>query len=370
MKKIAFGDLSRQYNKYHSEFDNITRAVFEKGSFILGENVSKFEQDFAGFCDCSFGIGVGSGTEAIHLALLACGVKQGDEVITVANTAVPTVSAIRLAGAIPVFADIDEATYNMNPSLIETLITSKTKAILPVHLYGNPCDMDAITGIAKKHGLIIIEDCAQCHGAEFKGRRTGSFGGAGCFSFYPSKNLGAFGDGGIVVTKSEEIAENVRLLRNYGQENRYFSKIEGINSRLDELQAAYLLFKLGHLEKWNNRRIEIAGKYDEAFKGTGIILPLHYKECRHVYHLYVIRVKNREKFMDYLEENGIKTLIHYPFPIHLQEAYINAGIGSGPGSLPVTEKVAKEIVSLPIYPELNDEEILYISDVVLKFFSV
>lgn len=366
MDKIPFGDLSRQYKKYRNEFDGITKAVFEKGNFILGENVSGFEKEFAAYCGCRYGTGVGSGTEALHLALLACGIKAGDEVITVANTAVPTAAAIRLAGAVPVFADIEESTFNIDPALIESCITDKTKAVMPVHLYGNPCDMDRIMPIAEKYGLKVIEDCAQSHGTELKEKRAGSFGNAGCFSFYPSKNLGAFGDGGMVVTNDAEIAEKLKLLRNYGQQNRYFSIIEGINTRLDELQAAYLRFKLKHLEGWNERRIEIAGKYDNALKKTCARLPAVDKGCRHVYHLYVIRVKNRDRFMDYLEEKGIKTLIHYPCPIHLQEAYKKAGIGLGPGSLPVTEKVSKEIVSLPIYPELYDEEVSYISEVIIE----
>jgi len=369
MDKIPFGDLSRQYKKYRSEFDAITSAVFEKGSFILGENVSAFEHEFAAYCGCSYGAGVGSGTEALHLALLACGIKAGDEVITVANTAVPTVAAIRLAGAVPVFADIEEKTYNIDPALIEPCITGKTKAIMPVHLYGNPCRMDEITAIAKKHDLKVIEDCAQCHGAAINGKMTGSFGDAGCFSFYPSKNLGAFGDGGMAVTNDEEISENLKLLRNYGQKNRYFSIIEGINSRLDELQAAYLRFKLRHLGNWNSRRIEIAGMYNDAFGKAGIIQPSHQKDFRHVYHLYVVRVKNRDRFMDFLDEKKVRTLIHYPYPVHLQDAYINAGIGNGSGSLPVTEKAAEEIVSLPIYPELTDEEVKYIIKTVIEFFN-
>lgn len=420
MMNIPFGDLSRQYEQYKDEIDSVLQAVLKKGSFILGENVSLFEKEFSSYCGCSYGIGVGSGTEALHLALLACGVKQGDEVITVSNTAVPTISAIRLAGANPVFVDIQEATYNMNPELIEQKITSKTKAIMPVHLYGNPCNMDRICEIAAQHGLRVIEDCAQSHGVLFNGRKAGSFGDAGCFSFYPSKNLGAYGDGGMVVTNSEEIDRNLRLLRNYGQENRYFSISEGINSRLDEIQAAILRFKLKLLDGWNRRRISIAGRYSEAFLNTGIICPDNRdllntlnannsdtacernnpgctKRCcsgvlrspeidsgqcdkydspvylnglaglfKHVYHLYVIRVKDRQDFMDYMEAGGIKTLIHYPYPVHLQQAYIKLGFGAG--SLPVTEKLASEIVSLPIYPELKDSEVDYIIETILGYF--
>ena len=419
--KIPFGDLSRQYEQYKGEIDAVVQEVLKKGNFILGENVSLFEEEFSSYCGCSYGIGVGSGTEALHLALLACGVGQGDEVITVSNTAVPTISAIRFARANPVFVDIEEATYNINPELIVQKITKKTKAIVPVHLYGNPCNMDRICEIAEKHDLKVIEDCAQSHGAFFNGKKTGGFGDAGCYSFYPSKNLGAFGDGGMVVTNSAEINRNMRLLRNYGQENRYYSITEGFNSRLDEIQAAILRFKLNLLDGWNIRRTDIANRYSEAFLNTEIICPINTaisaelsntsnlnnvrgsstaenrkdfsnsgfrisgareddgakhnnpeqpKDLpglfKHVYHLYVIRIKNRQNFMDYMDANGIKTLIHYPYPIHLQEAY--TGLGFESGNLPVTEKLASEIVSLPIYPELKDSEIDYIIETVLKFF--
>jgi dTDP-4-amino-4,6-dideoxygalactose transaminase len=372
--KIPFGDLSRQYEQYKDEIDAVVQGVLKKGNFILGENVSLFEEEFSAYCGCSYGIGVGSGTEALHLALLACGVGQNDEVITVSNTAVPTVSAIRFAGANPVFVDIEEATYNINPELIKQKITSKTKAIIPVHLYGNPCNMDRICEIAASHGLKVIEDCAQSHGALFNGKKAGSFGDAGCFSFYPSKNLGAFGDGGMVVTNSEEINRSMRLLRNYGQENRYFSITEGFNSRLDEIQAAILRFKFKLLDGWNERRTNIANLYNKAFSNTEIICRPVNKDLadglpgplKHAYHLYVIRVKNRQDFMDYMDTKGIKTLIHYPYPIHLQKAY--TGLGFESGSLPVTEKLASEIVSLPIYPELKDSEADYIIETALKFF--
>jgi dTDP-4-amino-4,6-dideoxygalactose transaminase len=371
--KIPFGDLSRQYEQYKSEIDAVVQEVLKKGSFILGENVSLFEEEFSSYCGCKYGIGVGSGTEALHLALLACGVGQNDEVITVSNTAVPTISAIRFAGANPVFVDIEEDTYNINPELIEREITSKTKAIIPVHLYGNPCNMERICAISASHGLKVIEDCAQSHGGLFNGQKTGSFGDAGCFSFYPSKNLGAFGDGGMVVTNSVEINRNMRLLRNYGQENRYFSITEGFNSRLDEMQAAILRFKFNLLDGWNKRRTDIANRYNEAFLNTGIISPVNKDLAKglsgifkHIYHLYVIRVKNRQDFMDHMDTKGIKTLIHYPYPIHLQKAY--TGLGFESGSLPVTEKLASEIVSLPIYPELKDSEVDYIIETVLEFF--
>jgi dTDP-4-amino-4,6-dideoxygalactose transaminase len=367
MFKIPFGDLSRQYKKYKKEFDDVIVSVLDKGSFILGENVSGFEADFSTYCGCKYGIGVGSGTEALHLALVACGIKHGDEVITVANTAVPTIAAIRAAGAVPVFADIDEGTYNINPSVIYKRITGSTRAVIPVHLYGNPCPMDEVMELAKKNNLVVIEDCAQAHGAVYKDNKIGSFGDAGCFSFYPSKNLGAFGDGGIVVTDDREIFEKLTLLRNYGQQNRYFSTIEGYNSRLDELQAAILRFKLGKLDEWNDRRIYIANRYNDAFKGSDIVCPVCTEDGKHVYHLYVVRVKNRKEFAQYLEKNGIQTIIHYPVPVHLQEAY--KWLGYNYGELPVTEEVSGEIISIPVYPELEEGEIDHIIDTISGFLK-
>ena len=365
MISIPFGDLSRQYTQNKEQIDSIVKAVMERGSFILGENVSLFEEEFAAYCGCKFAVGVGSGTEAIHLALLACGIKSGDEVITVSNTAVPTIAAVRFAGATPVFVDIEESSYNINPELIEETISSKTRAILLVHLYGNPCRMDRIMEIARRYNLKVIEDCAQAHGTIFSGRKTGSFGDAGAFSFYPSKNLGAYGDGGAVVTNSEEIYKKLKLLRNYGQKERYSSIIEGYNSRLDEIQAAILRFKLKKLDEWNNIRRKTAYKYNESFKNSAIICPQELESGRHVYHLYVIRVKNRHDFIDYLAGQGISTLIHYPIPVHLQEAY--RWLNYNEGSLPVTEMVCSQIVSLPIFPELKEDEIEYIVKKTLAF---
>jgi dTDP-4-amino-4,6-dideoxygalactose transaminase len=365
MSEIPFGDLSRQYRQYKREIDSIVQKVFSKGNFILGENVSMFEEEFAEYCGCNYGIGVGSGTEALHLTLLALGIGEGDEVITVANTAVPTVSAIRFAQAILVFVDIEEDSYNINPQLIEEKINSRTKAILPVHLYGNPCNMDEILKIASKYNLKVIEDCAQAHGATYSGKKAGSFGDAGCFSFYPSKNLGAFGDGGMVVTNNVDVNKNLRLLRNYGQEKRYSNVLEGYNSRLDEIQAAILRFKLSKLDMWNDIRRSIAERYTESFKNLKIICLKENAVSRHIYHLYVIRIKNRDDFMNYLAGCKITTLIHYPIPVYQQEAYRKFDYTEG--SLPVTEKVCKEIVSLPVYPELNQNEIDYIIDRVISF---
>ena len=365
--KVAFGDLSRQYKKYKKEFDSIISGVFTNGNFILGENVARFETNFANYLGAKHAIGVGSATEALFLALKAIDIKNGDEVITVANTAVPTVSAIDFAGAKPVFVDIEEASYNINPARIENRITLKTKAIIPVHLYGNPCNMDHIIQIAQKYDLKVIEDCAQAHGAEYKGKKVGTFGDLSAFSFYPSKNLGANGDAGMVVTNNEKLAEKVRLLRNYGFKDRYKSIIRGFNSRLDEIQAALLDFKLTKLDEWNLKRKEISDMYSKGLKGLPIILPSAAPENKHVFHLYVIRVKQREKFMKFISDEGVGTIIHYPIPIHLQPAY--KYLNYKKGFLPVTEKVSEEIVSLPIYPDLEDGEVEYVIKSIKKFFN-
>ncbi|MDB9308494.1 DegT/DnrJ/EryC1/StrS family aminotransferase [Aphanizomenon sp. CS-733/32] len=365
--KILFGDLKRQYNQLRPEIDAATREVYESGWFILGNQVQRFEKNFAEYCNAKYGVGVGSGTEALHLALVACGVEYGDEIITVANTCVPTLSAISFAGAIPVFVDIDETTYTINPSLIAERITSKTKAIVPVHLYGQCADMTPIMEIAHQYNLAVIEDCAQSHGSLYKNQMAGTMGDAGCFSFYPSKNLGAFGDGGLVLTNNQEIAEKVTKLRNYGQEKRYYHSIKGFNSRLDELQAAILNAKLLYLNAWNQRRREIAQRYHQAFSAVGIICPFEDSERFHVYHLYVIRVPQRDRFQQLLQEQGITTIIHYPVPVHLQESYSEFQEQSK--FLPLTEKLASEIVSLPLYPELTDEEIDYIVKGVIEVYE-
>ncbi|MCL6087792.1 MAG: DegT/DnrJ/EryC1/StrS family aminotransferase [Actinobacteria bacterium] len=365
--KVPFGDLSRQYKVYKKEFDTIISGVLEKGNFILGENLSRFETNFAGYLGAKYGVGVGSGTEALHLALVACGIGMGDEVITVANTAVPTISAIDFAGATPVFVDIEENSYLINPDLIESRITSRTKAIIPVHLYGNPCNMDKIISIAKKYNLKVIEDCAQAHGAEYKGKKAGTFGDLGAFSFYPSKNLGANGDAGMIVTNNGELAEKVRLLRNYGFEDRYKSIMRGFNSRLDEIQAALLDFKLTKLDEWNLRRKQIAKRYISELSGLPIILPSYLPENTHVFHLFVIRVAQRDKFMKFLLNEGISTIIHYPIPIYLQPAY--KFLGCKKEDLPVIEKILEEILSIPIYPELEDAEVDYVIAVIKKFYN-
>lgn len=364
MMNIPFGDAKRQYAALREEIDAAVREVFESGWFILGEQTQHFEAEFAQFCGVKFAVGVASGTEAIQLALLACGVTAGDEVITASNTCVPTVTAISAMTALPVFADIDEAAFTLDPAQIEGRLSPKTRAILSVHLYGQCADMTPILEIARAHRLTVIEDCAQAHGAMYHGRMAGTMGDAAAFSFYPSKNLGAFGDAGMVVTNQEQIAQNVRLLRNYGQETRYIHRIKGYNSRMDELQAAILRAKLPHLNAWNARRREIARRYHAAFAPLGLRCPLEGVGRVHCYHLYVLKVPQRERFQAMLQQQGIQTLIHYPVPVHLQAAY--AECRSQGAHLPCTERGAAEILSIPLFPELTDAEVDHIIQAVLE----
>jgi dTDP-4-amino-4,6-dideoxygalactose transaminase len=364
--QIPFGDLKRQYQNLREPIDQATAEVYASGWFVLSKQVEKFEAEFANYCGAKYAVGVGSGTEALHLALVACSVEYGDEVITVANTCVPTISAISLAGATPVLIDIDEQTFTIAPALIEERITEKTKVIMPVHLYGQCVDMDAILAIARKHNLFVIEDCAQAQGAMYKGRMAGTMGDMGAFSFYPSKNLGAFGDGGLVLTNNQQLVQKLTKLRNYGQEKRYYHSIKGFNSRLDELQAAILSVKLPYLDKWNQRRREIAKLYNNAFMPIGINCPQEIGDRFHVYHLYVLRVPQRDRFQKLLADLGISTVIHYPIPIHQQESYPELKYQSK--FLSITERLADQIVSIPIYPELTDTEVDYIIDSVVNSY--
>jgi dTDP-4-amino-4,6-dideoxygalactose transaminase len=362
---IPFLDLREEYRTIESEVLETISAVMRRGNFILGENVKAFEEEFANYCGAKFGVGVGSGTEALHLALLACGVKQGDEVITVPNTAAATALAVSSANAKPIFIDVSQEFYTIDPAKVETAITSRTKAIIPVHLYGHPADMDPIMEIAERYDLRVVEDACQAHGAEYKGQKVGSIGHLGCFSFYPTKNLGAYGDGGMVVTKDEGLYEKLCLLRNYGQSDRYHHIIKGYNSRLDEIQAAMLRVKLKKLDKWNEVRRNIADAYNQLLENSDVITPKEASYAKHVYHLYVIRSKRREELKHFLEKRGIQTLIHYPIPLHLQEAYQELGLKKG--SYPQSEKCAEEILSLPIYPELKSEQIAYLGEVINEF---
>lgn len=362
---IPFSELKTQYESIKDEIQEAFKQVFDSSWFVLGNNVEAFEKEFASYCQANYGIGVGSGTEALHLALLSCDVQPGDEVITVANTAIPTISAISFAGAKPIFVDIDAELYTMNPKLIEAKITDKTRVILPVHLYGQTADMRPILKLAKKYNLKVIEDACQAHGAEYDGKKAGSLGELGCFSFYPSKNLGAYGDGGMVVTNDQELANKVRMLRNYGQRKRYYHNIKGFNSRLDELQAAFLRKKLKHLNQWNEQRRQLAQIYHDNL-GKSVVRPIEKDYAYHIYHLYVIRCQRREELQGFLSENGIQTFIHYPVPVHLQQAYRDLNIE--PGSLPIIEKYAAEILSLPMYPELTDDDVFYIADKINEFY--
>lgn len=364
---IPFGDLKRQYFSIKQEINKEINGVLKKGWFILGENVSAFEEDFAQYCGVKYGVGVANGLEALQISLISLNIGAGDEVITAPNSALATSLAISTIGAKPVFVDIDPATYNIDASKIEEKITQKTKAILPVHLFGQPAEMGAINEIAWKHRLRIIEDACQAHGAEYKNRKAGSLGDVGCFSFYPSKNLGAYGDGGMIVTNNKNIAEKAKQLRNYGQAKKNVFLKKGLNSRLDELQAAILRIKLKHLDEWNEKRRFLAGLYSQHLADLPIFIPREQKNCRHIYHLYVVKAKKRNQLQRYLTVQGIETAIHYPKPIYLQKAYRDLDLKKG--LCPVAERSSWEILSLPIYPELRKSEVSKIIQAILNFYD-
>lgn len=365
--KISFLDMSRQYAAIKTEVDDAMARVFSRAWFILGEELEAFENEFAGYLGAQHGAGVGSGTEALHLALLACGVEPGDEVITVPNTAVPTISALSFANAIPKLVDIDPATYTMDVTQVEAAITPRTKVLMPVHLYGQSANMAPLLEIARRHNLRVVEDACQAHGASYGSAKAGTLGDAGCFSFYPSKNLGAYGDGGFVCTNNPEIAERLRLLRNYGQTRRYYHATKGFNSRLDELQAAVLRAKLLHLDFWNTRRQKLAMQYNALLQDLPVALPNAAAWGKHVFHLYVIRTSQRDQLCSFLAERGIQTIIHYPVPVHLQEAYRDLNVPAG--ALPEAERAAREIVSLPFYPEIREEEIELLAATMRDFYQ-
>lgn len=361
---VPYFDLTRQYKKIEKEINIAVNNVFESGNFILGEQVELFEKRFAKYIGVKHAVGVGNGTDAITLSLVACGIKNGAEVIVPSFTASPTVLAISDAGADPVFVDIEPDTYCINPSLIERQITKRTKAIIPVHLYGHPADMKPIMEIAEKHGINIIEDACQAHGAQYKGKKTGSLGLAGCFSFYPTKNLGCFGDGGMVVTKDGELAEKIMMLRYMGQKGKvYNSLIKGYNSRLDELQAAILNVKLRHLDKWNEKRRRNAKIYTKILNGI-VVTPVERDYAKHIFHLYVIRTQRRDWLRDVLVKNSIATSIHYPIPVHAQKAYSEHR--QNKIALPLTERYADEIISLPMFPEIRRDEIEKVAEGIIN----
>ena len=368
--KVQFGDLKSHYTIYKEQIDQAVVRVLESGYFILGPELKAFEESFARFLglneDQPFVVGCGSGTDAIYLALAACEVGPDDEVIVPSHTAVPTICAIRMTGAVPVFVDICPETFLVDPAQIEEKISSKTKAIVPVHLYGQMADMDAIEAIAKQHKLFIVEDCAQSTGATYKGKQSGTLGDFGAFSFYPSKNLGAFGDAGAVTCKTREAYERLIKLRNYGQSRRYYNDMEGVNSRLDEMQAAILAAQLPFVPEWNKRRQEIAARYDAGLKDL-IKVPGKAAQNGHVYHLYVVEIDQREALMEFLTERSIQTLIHYPVPAHMQDAY--KYLNYSPGSLPATEKAVERILSLPMYPGLEDAQVDYVIESIREFYK-
>jgi len=359
--QVPFLDLKAQYRSIKEEMDAAMQAVVDQTAFAGGPFVARFEEAFAAFCGCKYAVGTGSGTDALWMALIAAGIGPGDEVLTVPDTFIATAEAISFCGAQPVFVDVVESTCNMDPEKLEGALTERTKAIIPVHLFGQPADMDPILDIARRHGLLVIEDACQAHGALYKGKKAGSMGEAGCFSFYPGKNLGAYGEAGAVVTNSEALAEKMRRFRDHGQARKYEHEMIGWNARMDGLQGAVLSAKLNHLEDWNDARRQHAGLYSELLQGVkGIILPTEADYARHVYHLYAIRVKERDQLISQLAERQIFCGIHYPIPLHLQKAYESLGFPTG--RFPVAEQCASEFVSLPMYPELTDDQIAYVSE--------
>ncbi|MCR5120433.1 MAG: DegT/DnrJ/EryC1/StrS family aminotransferase [Lachnospiraceae bacterium] len=353
MDIIMTNRLDRGFQMYREQFENAALRVLRSGWYIMGRELETFEKDFAAYCGAAHCVGTGNGLDALYLACRALGIKEGDEVIVQGNTFIASVMGISMTGATPVFVEPDEY-YQINADLIEEKINEKTKAVMVVHLYGQTAEMDKITEICARHGLKLIEDCAQSHGAKYKGQVSGTFGDAGCFSFYPSKNLGAFGDGGAVITDDEETDKTLRMLRNYGSAKRYYNEVVGVNSRLDEMQAALLDVRLKHLDALTLERKRIAERYLKEIKNPKIMLPKLREGSEHVYHQFVIRCKNRDRLAEYLEEKGIGTIVHYPVPPHLSKAY--AYLGLKKGSLPVTEEYADTVLSIPMYNGITEEE--------------
>lgn len=364
---IPLVDLKRQYASIETEIKKAIEEVFEQSIFISGKPLLDFEKAFADFCGTKYAVGVSSGTSALYLALLAHGVREGDEVITAPNTFIATVEAISAVGARPVFADIEPVTYTIDVQKTEDVITKKTKAIIPVHIYGHPAEMDSLLSVANRHGLKVIEDAAQSHGAEYKSKKAGTFADAGCFSFYPGKNLGAYGDAGAVITDDAEFADRIMLLRNHGRKEKYVHRIQGFNHRLDTLQARLLSVKLKYLSGWNKKRRQIASWYKAFLKDAPLNLPQENKSSLHVYHLFVVNTDSRDRLKTYLGERGISTGIHYPIPVHLQQAY--DCLGYKEGDFPVTEKASRRILSLPMFPELERKEVESICEIIKGFFK-
>ncbi len=363
---VPFLDLKAQYQSIREEVTPAIQAVLDKCAYAGGPAVAAFEEDFAEFCGCKRAVGVSNGTDALLMAMLALDIGPGDEVITAANTFIATTEAISFSGATPVLVDVDEETFNMDPGKLEGAVTDKTKAIIPVHLYGQMADMDPILDFAKERGLKVIEDASQAHGAQYKGKTAGSMGDAGCFSFYPGKNLGAYGEAGAVVTNCEETANRVARIRDHGQDRKYYHAEIGMNGRMDGIQGAVLKVKLGHLPAWTDLRRAHAKRYNELLAGIpGVKTPKEMSWAKHVYHLYEIRVPRRDELMKYLADREVSCGIHYPVPIHLQEAYGFLGLKAG--AFPVTEKCADEILSLPMFAELSEEQIQRVAEEIKSF---
>ncbi|MFV8906297.1 DegT/DnrJ/EryC1/StrS family aminotransferase [Serratia fonticola] len=365
--KVKYLDLVSQYNSIETEINTAILNVVKSGHYCLGEQVFQFEKNFANFCNVSYAVACNSGTSALHMALLAAGIQEGDEVITTAATFVATVAAIRLSRAVPVLVDISDKTLNIDCEKIECLITDKTKAIIVVHLHGNPCEIDKIRNISRKHGLVLIEDAAQAHDSEYKGHRIGSIGDMACFSFYPGKNLGAYGEAGAVVTNNEVYAEKLKLIRDWGSTRKYEHNIEGYNYRMDAIQGAILDIKLKHLPLWTSARINKANLYKKNLSRLPVITSTVLPEAKHVYHVFAIRTERRNALKEFLTLNGIETGIHYPIPVHNQPAF--ELICKKSNYLKISEIAAEQLLSLPIYPELSNESILYTCQVIQKFFE-
>lgn len=362
---VPFVDLAAQYQSIQAEVDEAMHGVLRRTDFILGKELELFEQEYAEYCEAKFAVGVDSGMSALALTLRGYGIGPGDEVITSASTFIATALTVSMVGATPVLVDIDPETLTLDLDRLERAITPRTKAIMPVHLYGHPEDMDPIMQLANSYGLLVIEDACQAHGARYKGKRTGSIGHAAAYSFYPAKNLGAYGDGGMVVTNDDRLVQSIQLLRNYGQSEKYHHIAQGYNHRLDTLQAAALRVKLRYLDEWNEARRRHAALYDELLAGSGVGLPPVMPEAEPVWHLYVIQVAERDALRSFLTSRGISTGIHYPIPIHLQPAY--ADLGHVPGDFPVSERVALQSLSLPMFAELSEAQVEYVAEAIQEF---
>ncbi|MBN9332095.1 DegT/DnrJ/EryC1/StrS aminotransferase family protein [Devosia sp.] len=359
---IPFLDIKAQYATIQPSLEAAALKVLRSGRYVLGEEVAALETEFAEYCGTSHAIAVNTGTSALHLSLIAAGVGPGDEVITTPFTFVATAAAIRYIGARPVFVDIDPVTFTIDPSKIEAAITPRTKAIVPVHLYGQMADMDAIILMAARHGLAVIEDACQAHGATYQGQRAGSLGLSGCFSFYPGKNLGACGEGGMIVTNDDEQAHKMRMLRDWGQDRRYHHVLEGYNYRMDAIQGALLRVKLRHLEDWTEARRARARLYTQQLAGAPVEVPREARGRRHVWHVFAIRSRDRDQLQKYLLAEGVETGLHYPVPVHLQPSY--SDLGHGPGDFPEAEAAANSVLSLPLYPELSLRDVEIVSELV------